>query len=57
MGELHLEILIDRLLREFKVKANIGKPMVAYREAITQSVSDVETKFRGSQVVEDNMGM
>ena len=44
-GELHLEILIDRLLREFKVKANIGKPMVAYREAITQSVSDVETKF------------
>ena len=45
MGELHLEILIDRLLREFKVKANIGKPMVAYREAITQRVSDVETKF------------
>jgi len=45
MGELHLEILIDRLLREFKVKANIGKPMVAYREAITKSVSDVETKF------------
>ena len=45
MGELHLEILIDRLLREFKVKANIGKPMVAYREAITQSVTEVETKF------------
>ena len=45
MGELHLEILIDRLLREFKVKANIGKPMVAYREAITKAVSDVETKF------------
>ena len=45
MGELHLEILIDRLLREFKVKANIGKPMVAYREAITKSISDVETKF------------
>ena len=45
MGELHLEILIDRLLREFKVKANIGKPMVAYREAITQSVAEVETKF------------
>ena len=45
MGELHLEILIDRLLREFKVKANIGKPMVAYREAITQSVTDIETKF------------
>ncbi len=45
MGELHLEILIDRLLREFKVKANIGKPMVAYREAITRAVSDIETKF------------
>jgi len=45
MGELHLEILVDRLLREFKVKANIGKPMVAYREAITNSISDVETKF------------
>ncbi|MBI87157.1 MAG: elongation factor G [Candidatus Marinimicrobia bacterium] len=45
MGELHLEILIDRLLREFKVKANIGKPMVAYREAITEGVTDVETKF------------
>ena len=40
-----LEILIDRLLREFKVKANIGKPMVAYREAITKAVSDIETKF------------
>ncbi|MBA65051.1 MAG: elongation factor G [Candidatus Marinimicrobia bacterium] len=45
MGELHLEILIDRLLREFKVKANIGQPMVAYREAITKSVSNIETKF------------
>ena len=45
MGELHLEILVDRLLREFKVKANIGKPMVAYREAITEAVSDIETKF------------
>ena len=45
MGELHLEILIDRLLREFKVKANIGQPMVAYREAITKSISSVETKF------------
>ncbi len=45
MGELHLEILVDRLLREFKVKANIGKPIVAYRESITRSVSDIETKF------------
>ena len=45
MGELHLEILVDRLLREFKVEANIGQPMVAYREAITKSVSNVEMKF------------
>ena len=45
MGELHLEILVDRLLREFKVKANIGQPMVAYREAITKSVSEIDTKF------------
>ena len=45
MGELHLEILVDRLLREFNVKANIGQPMVAYREAITKSVSDIDVKF------------
>ena len=45
MGELHLDILVDRLKREFKVKANIGQPMVAYREAITKSVNDVNTKF------------
>ena len=45
MGELHLEILVDRLLREFKVKANIGQPMVAYREAITKGVSDIDVKF------------
>ncbi len=38
MGELHLEILIDRMKREFKVEANIGKPQVAYRETITESV-------------------
>ncbi|MFN0062201.1 MAG: elongation factor G [Myxococcaceae bacterium] len=37
MGELHLEIIVDRLLREFKVDANIGKPQVAYRETVTQS--------------------
>jgi elongation factor G len=42
MGELHLEILVDRLLREFKVEANIGQPMVAYREAITKAVSGVD---------------
>ena len=45
MGELHLEILVDRLKREFKVEANIGRPMVAYREAITKAVSNVEMKF------------
>ncbi|MCM2332502.1 MAG: elongation factor G [Anaeromyxobacteraceae bacterium] len=38
MGELHLEILVDRMLREFKVEANVGKPQVAYRETITQTV-------------------
>lgn len=44
MGELHLEILIDRMKREFKVEANVGKPQVAYRETITQTVN-VEGKF------------
>jgi len=44
MGELHLEILIDRLTREFKVAANIGKPQVAYKETITEEV-DSEGKF------------
>jgi elongation factor G len=38
MGELHLEILVDRMLREFKVEANVGKPQVAYRETITRNV-------------------
>ncbi|MBM2838799.1 MAG: fusA [Deltaproteobacteria bacterium] len=44
MGELHLEIIVDRLLREFKVEANVGKPQVAYREAITKKV-EVEGKY------------
>ncbi len=44
MGELHLEIIVDRLLREFKVGANVGKPQVAYRETITKNV-EVEGKF------------
>mgnify|MGYP000935689988 CR=1 FL=1 len=44
MGELHLEIIIDRLLREFKVNANVGKPQVAYKETISTSAK-VETKF------------
>ena len=42
MGELHLEVLVDRMLREFKVDANVGKPQVAYRETITQPVEKVE---------------
>ena len=44
MGELHLEIIVDRLRREFKVDANVGKPQVAYRETITRAV-DVEGRF------------
>ena len=44
MGELHLEVIVDRLLREFKVEANIGKPQVAYRETITKAVKQ-EGKF------------
>ncbi|MFU8859781.1 MAG: elongation factor G [Cyclonatronaceae bacterium] len=42
MGELHLEIIVDRLKREFKVEANVGKPQVSYREAITKSVTHRE---------------
>ncbi|MEN3261028.1 elongation factor G [Sodalis endosymbiont of Spalangia cameroni] len=45
MGELHLEILMDRLRREFNVEVAVGKPQVAYRETITQSVESVEGKF------------
>ncbi|BDB26158.1 elongation factor G [Cupriavidus sp. TA19] len=45
MGELHLEILVDRMRREFNVEASVGKPQVAYRETIRQSVKDVEGKF------------
>ena len=44
MGELHLEVIVDRLLREFKVEANIGKPQVAYRETLTKAVK-AEGKF------------
>jgi elongation factor G len=44
MGELHLEIIVDRMMREFKVEANVGKPQVAYRETITKKVK-VEGKF------------
>ena len=44
MGELHLEILVDRMRREFGVEANVGAPQVAYRETITKTVTDVEGK-------------
>ncbi|QXM07308.1 elongation factor G [Crassaminicella indica] len=44
MGELHLEIIVDRLLREFKVEANVGKPQVAYKETIT-APTEVDTKY------------
>ena len=45
MGELHLEIIVDRMKREFNVEANVGKPQVAYRETVRKAVSDVEGKF------------
>jgi elongation factor G len=45
MGELHLEIIVDRLLREFKVEANVGKPQVAYRETAGKAVHEVDGKF------------
>src|SRR5437588_457312 len=44
-GELHLEVLVDRMLREFKVDANVGKPQVAYRETITHPVEKVEMRY------------
>jgi len=44
MGELHLEIIVDRMLREFKVEANVGKPQVAFRETITQ-IAESDTKY------------
>jgi elongation factor G len=45
MGELHLEIIVDRMRREFKVDANVGKPQVAYRETIKATVENAEGKF------------
>src|SRR5204863_1873625 len=45
MGDLHLEIIVDRLLREFRVDANVGRPQVAYRETISQPLQKVEGRF------------
>ncbi|MCI2974536.1 MAG: elongation factor G [Ferrimicrobium sp.] len=45
MGELHLEVLVDRMLREFKVDANVGKPQVAYRETIRKPVERIEERY------------
>ena len=45
MGELHLEIIVDRLLREFKVDANVGRPQVAYRETVGKAVEKIEGRF------------
>ena len=45
MGELHLEIIVDRLMREFNVDANVGRPQVAYRETISQRVEKVDGRF------------
>ena len=45
MGELHLEVLVDRMLREFRVDANVGKPQVAYRETITTLVEKIEVRY------------
>jgi len=45
MGELHLEVLVDRMLREFRVQANVGRPRVAYRESITRAVPKVDLKY------------
>lgn len=45
MGELHLDIIVDRLMREFKVQANVGRPRVAYRESVTRKVDKVDLKY------------
>jgi elongation factor G len=45
MGELHLEVLVDRMLREFRVDANVGKPQVAYRETISKKVEKIEHRY------------
>ena len=50
MGELHLDILVDRMLREFRVQANVGKPRVAYRESITRPVANAYLSCQGGHL-------
>jgi elongation factor G len=50
MGELHLEVLVNRMKSDYKVEANIGKPQVAYRETITQTVDKYEYTHRSRRV-------
>ena len=56
MGELHLDIIVDRMKREFKVEANIGAPQVAYRETITKPVAESITPTRSNLVVRGQFG-
>ena len=46
MGELHLEVIVDRLLREFSIEANVGRPQVAYRETIKKAIEGITTKLK-----------
>ncbi len=57
MGELHLEVLVDRMLREFKVQARVGRPRVAYKESITRAVEKWIIDMLNSLVVMDNLVM
>ena len=56
MGELHLEIIVDRLLREFKVEANVGAPQVAYKETITKAVDQDTESGKGYEFVNATVG-
>jgi elongation factor G len=57
MGELHLEILVDRMMREFNVQANVGRPRVSYRETITKALPKVENKYVKQLAVTASMAM
>ena len=56
MGELHLEIIVDRMKREFGVEANIGRPQVTYRETLRKAVKDIEGKLNGNGINTDCSG-